>query len=101
VSRYSISWRARSHLKAIWKHVATQSKSDEVANRVVSQLLDGFRFLATHPGVGTRREDISTGVRIFSAGAYVIYFLPKRQGVSIAAVYHGARDHEAAFLGGE
>ena len=99
MSQYSISRRARGHLKGIWKYVAQQSHSDDVANRVVSQLLDRFRFLAAHPAVGTRREDVGPGVRIFSAGAYVIYFCPKKQGVSIAAVFHGARDHEAAFLG--
>jgi plasmid stabilization system protein ParE len=38
---------------------------------------------------------------MFSAGNYVIYFRPKKQGVSIAAVYHGARDHEAAYLQGD
>ncbi|MEX2026638.1 MAG: type II toxin-antitoxin system RelE/ParE family toxin [Pirellulaceae bacterium] len=101
MTRYSISWRARGHLKAIWKYVAQHSQSDAVASRVISQLLDRFRFLSANPGVGTRRDDIAPGVRIFSTGAYVVYFLPKKQGVSIAAVYHGARDHEAAFLGGE
>jgi plasmid stabilization system protein ParE len=64
VSKYSISRRARGQLKSIWKYVAQHSRSDDVADRVVSLLLDRFRFLAAHPAIGTSREDIAPGVRI-------------------------------------
>ena len=95
MSRYRISRRARAHLKEIWKYVARHSES--AADRVVGGLLDRFRFLASHPLVGTLRNDLSPGLRLFSAGTYVIFFSPTPAGVEIVAVFHGSRDYDSAF----
>jgi plasmid stabilization system protein ParE len=44
--------------------------------------------------MGELRSEFSTGAyRSFSVGNYVIYFKPAVDGVRIARVLHGSRDH--------
>ncbi len=51
-------------------------------------------LLATSPEMGELRTEFSTGTyRSFSVGNYVIYFKPAVDGVRVARVLHGSRDH--------
>jgi len=44
--------------------------------------------------MGERRPEFATGqYRSFSVGNYVIYFRPIEDGILVARVQHGARDH--------
>jgi plasmid stabilization system protein ParE len=47
--------------------------------------------------MGEARDDFGAQVRVFTVGAYVIFFRPKLSSVEILAVIHGARDLPAAF----
>ncbi len=46
--------------------------------------------------MGQLRAEFATGqFRSFSVGAYVIYFQPMKDGIRVARILHGARDHGA------
>jgi plasmid stabilization system protein ParE len=71
------------------------------ALRVIDALKATFQFLADCPAVGHARDDLCPTLRVFPARRpahrYVVLFRSVRNGVDIAAVYHGARDWETAF----
>ena len=49
-----------------------------------------------HPEMGELRAEFATGCyRSFSVGNYVIYYAPAPDGILIARVLHGARDHNS------
>jgi toxin ParE1/3/4 len=53
-------------------------------------------MLASNPEMGEVRREFITGLyRRFTVGNYVIYFRPIDNGIRVARILHGARDHEA------
>jgi len=52
------------------------------------------RLLSANPEMGERRPEFATGqYRSFSVGNYVIHFRPIEDGILVARVQHGDRDH--------
>ena len=66
---------AEADLDSIWYHVASQSASMEVADRLIDALTERFYLLASYPQLGRRRdEDLRPGLRSFPVGEYVIIY---------------------------
>lgn len=49
-------------------------------------------LLASQPEMGERRPELATDIRSFVAGAYVVYYRPRPDGIELARVLHSARD---------
>jgi toxin ParE1/3/4 len=84
-------------LKAILTYVALDKP--QTATRLVERLKEKCSFLAANPLSGTTRDDLSQGLRSFSAGTYAIYFHQTNTGIRIERVLHGAQDVDSLFLG--
>jgi toxin ParE1/3/4 len=67
------------------------------AVKFVGKLKDRCRLLADFPEMGTRRDDLMSGLRASSIGNYVIYYRPIESRVRIERVLHAARDVDALF----
>lgn len=61
----------------------------------VETLQERCHTLARFPLLGSSREELAPGLRMFSVGNYVIYYRPQIGGVRIERVLHGARDADA------
>ncbi len=63
----------------------------------------GERFFATceqladNPTMGTARNDLRSGLRVFSVSPYVIFFRSSSGVVQIHRIVHGARDYATLF----
>lgn len=72
-----------------------------VVRHVLGQITKAFRFLATSPGAGHRREDLTDAdVRFWPVLSYLIAYDPAMQPIGIARVLHAARDLEALLQRG-
>jgi len=80
-------------LKGIHTYVATDNRA--AADRLIDNFFDHFQRLAEFPELGSRRDDLHPGLRIWPEGSYAILYLPTPTGVDIAHVVHGARDLES------
>jgi plasmid stabilization system protein ParE len=70
------------------------------AIHLYEKLCDGFVKVSTHPGIGTRREDLADELlRAWLVASYLIIYRPNTQPVQIIRVLHGARDLRAAMEG--
>lgn len=49
-------------------------------------------MLADHSAIGPARDDIGPGIRILSAGSYLVLYRLRKDRVDIVRVVHGARD---------
>ena len=85
----------------IWNYLAVRRKSYDAADQVVEMLREKFALLASHPLLGQSRDDLRPGLRIFSAGNYVILFYSEDNGVEIIGIEHASRDLEGVFRRGE
>jgi toxin ParE1/3/4 len=92
--RLEISPAANRDLIEIGVYIAQHSGSRERADLFLDSVLDTCERLASHPEMGELRPEFATGqYRSFSVGNYVIYFRSMPNGIRIARVLHGARDH--------
>ena len=55
---HRLAARAETDLDEIWYHVAKESGSVEIANRLIDTITDRFFMLAGFPHVGRARDDI-------------------------------------------
>ena len=86
-----------SDLDSIWYYVATESGSEEAANRLIDSITERFLLLANYPNVGRPRTDLRPGLRSFPLGDYVIIYRVQDEDVVIVRVLRGSRDIQALF----
>lgn len=95
---HQVAPRAESDLDGIWYHVAKESGSIEIANRLIDSITDRFCLLAGFPYMGRSRDhDFGVGCRSFAVGGYVIVYGVDGDDVLILRVVHGHREMEALF----
>lgn len=68
MKRIRVSAPAERDLDDIWRHIATESGSIDIANGVVDSITDVFPLFAHTSRVGTKRDEIDEGVRGFPVG---------------------------------
>lgn len=86
---------ARADLREIRDYIG---QDDPMAARgVVARIRQACLVLAENPLAGRRRAELAPELRSFSAGNYVILYVPSRDGIDIARVLHGSRDASAIF----
>jgi toxin ParE1/3/4 len=96
MARLIISADAESDLVEIGVYIAQHSGSRERARNFVASLYHTCETLASQLEMGQLRPEFTTGrYRSFSVGNYVIYFSSIPDGIQVARVLHGARDHGA------
>ena len=83
-------------LDSIWHFVASESGSNEIADRLVDSLTERFLLLANYPNIGRRRdEDLRPGLRSFPVGQYIIIYRIRDEDVLILRVLRASRDIQA------
>ena len=90
-----ISATARRDLTEIWKFIARDNPA--AANRVRDGIKARFELLARFPGIGQSRSELADGLRCFSIGNYVIYYVHTSDQLRILRIVHGARDAARLF----
>jgi len=87
---------ARDDLDDIWDFVFEESKSEEIANRLLDRIVERFRLLSTYPAIGrSRDQELGSGARVFPVGNYLIVYRIVRSDVLILRVANGRRDLKA------
>ncbi|MBS0318183.1 MAG: type II toxin-antitoxin system RelE/ParE family toxin [Proteobacteria bacterium] len=86
---------AANDIGQIWDYIAEDSVAE--ANAWVDRLDRKLETLATQPRLGRSRDELMAGLRSFSFGRYLIFYLPLDDGIDIVRVLRSARDIDAAF----
>jgi toxin ParE1/3/4 len=80
-------------LDAIWDYVAQDSEL--AADRVIDELGRHFELLLQFPEIGELQPLLADGIyRRSVVRGYVVYYRAEPDGITLARVFHGARDHE-------
>lgn len=88
---YVLGLAAERDLDSIWEYIANDNP--EAADRWILKLLNAFETLASNPGIGHRREDLtSLPILFWPVGAYLVLYRSRSDIVEIVAVTQGARD---------
>jgi plasmid stabilization system protein ParE len=91
VRRYILAPAAARDLVEIWRFTKRES-SEIVADSVEAFVRDKIVFLATTPGAGHWRHDLTRAdVRFFPVYSYLIVYRPETKPLQVVAILHGAR----------
>src|SRR5258708_35380820 len=92
--RYVLAPEAALDLVQIWRFIKKQS-SVEIADRVESVIRDKIVFLATNPGAGHWRKNLTDEeVKFFPVYSYLIVYRPETTPLQIFSILHGPRAGE-------
>ncbi len=88
---YALGADAGLDLDEIWEYIAADDI--DAADRWIGKLYDAFESLAQMPGMGHRREDLTSyPVLFWPVGAYLVIYRAERGPIEIVAVTQGSRD---------
>jgi plasmid stabilization system protein ParE len=91
MKKYVLSAAAELDLEAIWEYIAQDNI--DAADRWISRLFDAFEAIEQAPGMGHKREDLTSfPVLFWPVGAYLILYRLQSEWIEIVAVTQGARD---------
>jgi toxin ParE1/3/4 len=97
--RYVLAPEAAFDLVEIWRHIKKQVNV-AIADRVESVIQDKIVFLATNPGVGHWRKNLTgENVKFFPVYSYLIVYRPETTPLQIVSILHGRRDVEQVLKG--
>jgi antitoxin ParD1/3/4/toxin ParE1/3/4 len=100
VTKYRLTPRARQGLAEILEYVAREFGTD-AAEAVLDRLVAAFDLIASQPGVGHVREDITDdrAIRFWSVAPALIAYRTGADAVEILIVERGDRDWPQLFHG--
>ena len=95
MNHFRISELAEKDLEDIWIYLARQSEI--LADQKIAQILDKFPMLAQFPNMGTKRDELQTGLRSFPVKPYIIFYNQDYEILEILRIFHQSRDIKNQF----
>ena len=84
--------RARADVLGIWDFVAEQS-GEAQADRLVAEIYDDCLMLASMPGLGHKRSDLTRRNSLFwTVADYYLIYSPDTAPLEIDRIIHASRD---------
>jgi plasmid stabilization system protein ParE len=95
--RYILAPEAALDLVEIWRYLKKKANV-EIAERVEGAIRDKVVFLASTPGAGHWRRDLTDEpVRFFAVYSYLIVYRAETKPLQVVAILHGSRDVESVL----
>ena len=95
MARYLLSPEARKDLREIRDYLVSQG-GNRLARYVLQEVTAAFRLLASHPGAGHFRQDLTPlPVKFWSVFSYLVVYDPAARPLAIVRVLHGRQDVQA------
>jgi len=95
--RYVLAPQAALDLVDIWRYIR-QDRGVAMADRVESVIRNKIRFLASHPGVGHLRRDLTDlPVKFFTVYSFLIVYRAETAPLQVVSIIHAHRDVKAVL----
>ena len=92
MARVVLTYPAKQDRLDVWRHIAADNPA--AADRLVDEIDERLRPLASAPNLGRARDDIAPNIRYFPVGNYLIFYTPNPGEITIVRILHGARSLE-------
>ena len=86
---------AERDLGEIWAYVAQDNPA--AATEMLFRINDRANLYAENSELGTLCSELASGLRCFSVGNYVTFYLPMETGILLVRVLHRSRDIPRLF----
>jgi toxin ParE1/3/4 len=88
---------AENDLRQIIHYIGVEQMRPETAREVAARIRRKCQKHADHPLLGELRNDLFSGMRLFSVPPFVVFYFPVDDGIRVARIIHGARDYPLLF----
>jgi toxin ParE1/3/4 len=95
MSRVRLSLETSRDLEEFESYISRDNP--DAAARLIRLVRKKCELLSVQPGMGRDRSDVSSGLRDFPVGNYVIFYQTANDGIEIVRVLHGSRDISELF----
>lgn len=95
MSSYRYSSAANTDIEEIAQYIF--ESNPVAANRFLDSLERACELLSQHPLIGRARNEIGENLRSYPIGNYLIFYVPRPDGIDIARVIYGGRNLPAVF----
>lgn len=89
------SEQAEQDLIDLWTYIAEDNPA--AADNLLDEIESVCKMLARSPLLGRSRSELAAGLRSFSVGDYLIFYLPRKNGIVVVRVLSGYRNLDALF----
>jgi toxin ParE1/3/4 len=88
---YAFHPEAFADVEQLWEYIAEDNI--DAADRIIDEIFDALRTLATHPHTGHRRPDLTDRpLRFQPVRDFLIVYAPDEHPLWVLAVLHGRRN---------
>jgi toxin ParE1/3/4 len=84
--------QAKADLEDLAYYVFVESRSLDIADRLIESMSERFLLLGRHPRAGRRRDDLRPGLRTFPIGDYLVLYRVEDDDVLIQRVVRASRN---------
>jgi toxin ParE1/3/4 len=95
MARIVLTRRSRSDLAEIVLYIRRDNRA--AAKRLLAEINRTLHRLAEFPKMGPLRPDLGKDLRSLPVGNYILFYRPKKDGIELTRVLHGARDLQRIF----
>ena len=90
-----MSVRAQRDLQHVWARLSDDSPG--AADHVIDLILARCKAVAEAPRTGRPRDEFRKGMRSVSVANHLVFYRPRREGIWVVRIVHGAQDLERLF----
>ena len=91
---FLLSEKALEDLKSIGRYTQ-KTWGREQRNKYLSKLDESFHILSKQPQLGTARDDIRKGYRVYHVGRHLIFYRPQPTKIQIIRILHDRMNVES------
>jgi toxin ParE1/3/4 len=96
MANYKLTEAAKTDFRGISAYTKkTWGANQEKAYRETMRA--ALRVIANNPEIGLKREELAEGLRSFSVGRHIAYYLERGDSIEVARILHPAMDKEKAM----
>jgi toxin ParE1/3/4 len=89
---------AKRELDEIHDFIGIERQCPSAAADLVREVHEKANLYAAQPELGTSREDLGEGIRVFSVKPYIVVYQVIQHGIEVLRIVDGRRDYVALFL---
>jgi len=95
MAKFTVSHFAETDLEEILLYLAENKK--DLAIKLIQEMMKRFDLIANNPKIGTTKDKIIIGLRLFPFKNYNVFYFQTESGVEIYRVLHNLRNNIQVF----
>ncbi len=95
MAKFTVSHFAETDLEEILLYLAENNKDSAI--KFIQEMMKRFDLIANNPKIGTTKDNIIIGLRLFPFKNYNVFYFQTESGVEIYRVLHSSRNNIRIF----